>query len=44
MAQMADVAARMCVKCENLIILKECSEKTLSSNDVKRIVKENFLL
>ena len=43
MAQMADVAARICGKCENLIILMASSEKPLSQNDVKKIVKEIFL-
>ena len=42
MAQMADVAVRMCGKCENLIILMASSEKPLSQNDVKKIVKEIF--
>ena len=37
MAQMADVAVRICGKCENLIILMASSKKTLSPNDVKKL-------
>jgi hypothetical protein len=42
MAQMADVAVRMCGKCENLIILMASSKKTLSPNDVKKNCKRNL--
>ena len=42
MAQMADVAARICGKCENLIILMASSEKPLSQNDVKKNCKRNL--
>lgn len=42
MAQMADVAARICGKRKNPIISMESSEKPLSQNDVKKIVKEIF--